>query len=336
MAGWSIHWVPTLLVAAAGGHLEELWHLRPRLTPLHEDVTWVTSDSPQSRSLLAGEQRLFAPPARPRDAGATVANLRFARHVLALDDWTEVVSTGPLMAVPFLSLARAQGVQCHFIESSARVTGPSLTGRILERIPGMRCYSPYEWWERPSWIYRGSVLDGFAAVARVPSRLGRVVVTVGTSGYGFARLVRQVAAALPDGCEVFWQTGATDVDGLGIDARAFVSDVELARAMTEADLVISHAGAGSALRAMRTGRAPLLVPRRAAFGEHVDDHQAQIARELSRRGLATSCEVEELHPGLLVDAATKRVSAAADPPPFALHRPPTSRLPVPAARRATA
>lgn len=334
MALWQDVGVPILLVAAAGGHLEELWQLRPRLEPDPGDVVWVTSDSPQARSLLRGEQRLFAPPARPRDAGAAIANLRFARHVLALGDWTDVVSTGPLVAVPFLALARAHGVRAHFVESLARVAAPSLSATILERIPGVRCYAQYDWWRRPSWLYRGSVLDGYGAAPAGHGRLERVVVALGTSCYGFGRLVRRLLAALPARCEVLWQTGSTDVRGLGLDARPFVREDELAAAMAEADLVIAHAGAGSALAAMRAGRAPLLVPRRAGHREHVDDHQAQIAAELARRGLATTCEADELDQELLQRAASGRVRSFAAPA-FRLERPRSSQ-PVAAAHRATA
>ena len=312
--------VAILLVAASGGHLEELWQLRPRLLGVDGDVTWVTCDSPQARSLLACEQRLFAPPAEPRDARATVANLRFARHVLPLDHWTDVVSTGPLMAVPFLATARAHGVRAHFIESPTRVVGPSLSAAILERVPGVRCYSPYRWWRRKSWVYRGSVLDGFAPAPSTLPQLRRVVVTVGTSSYGFPRLIRGVLAALPGDCEVFWQTGATDVRGLGIASRPFVSERDLLTAMAGADLIVSHAGVGSALAAMKCGRAPLLVPRQSRFGEHVDDHQEQIARELERRGLALACDVDELEPARLWKAACARVRIAGNPPPFELDR----------------
>jgi UDP-N-acetylglucosamine--N-acetylmuramyl-(pentapeptide) pyrophosphoryl-undecaprenol N-acetylglucosamine transferase len=310
----------TLLVATSGGHLQELWELRPRLEPLDGDVTWVTVDCAQSRALLAGEQRLFAPAARPRDPGAAMAGLRLARHVLALDRWTDVVSTGSSIAVPFLTLARAQGIRAHFVESAARVAGPSLSGRIVERLPGVRCYSPYDWWDRPGWVYRGSVLDGYgpepaggpaagSGAGQDAAELRSVVVTVGRSGYGFPRLLTRLQAILPRGCEVFWQTGASDLAGTGLErvARAVVTERELVERMAAADLVISHAGVGSALASMRAGRAPLLVPRKADRGEHVDDHQVQIARELERRGLASSCDADDLEPAVLGKAAFGRV-----------------------------
>ncbi len=322
MAMWHAMGVAILLVAVAGGHLEELWHMKDRLVPADDEVLWVTTDTAQSRSLLAGEQRLFAPSARPRDAAAAISTSRFARHVLALADWRAVVSTGALIAVPFLTLARARGTPSHFLESAARATGPSLSGRIVERIPGIQCYSPYPRWSRPPWVYRGSVFDGFAPAPPVAPRLEKVVVTVGTSTYGFGRLFERLIDVLPAGCEVVWQAGGTDLSLLvgrrNDHACHYLSVSELAQAMVDADLVVCHGGVGSALRALEAGRAPLLVPRRARYGEHVDDHQVEISRELAGRGLATSSDVEGIDLLTLRSAAAKRVTLVGAPPPFFL------------------
>ena len=100
------------------------------------DSTWVTFDTPQSRSLLTNEQRIFIPGARPRDARATLNHARFALHILGLGGWDAVVSTGSIPAVPFMVLARTRGIECHFIESATRILGPSMTGALLEHMPG--------------------------------------------------------------------------------------------------------------------------------------------------------------------------------------------------------
>jgi UDP-N-acetylglucosamine--N-acetylmuramyl-(pentapeptide) pyrophosphoryl-undecaprenol N-acetylglucosamine transferase len=312
--------VSTLLVASGGGHLEELWQLHQRL-PLDDDVLWVTTDSPQSRSLLHGQQRLFAPAAAPRDAKATVAISKFARHIFGLNKWDSVVSTGPLMAVPFMSLARLHRAQAHFIESCARVSGPSLSAQLIERIPGMRCYSPYPWWKRPGWEYRGSVLDGFEPSAPVDARLRRVVVMVGTNVYGFRELLNRLIPVLPTDCEILWQTGTTNVRGLPIEPTPFLPESTLSSAIREADLVISHAGVGSALLAMKAGHAPLLVPRSARRGEHVDDHQQQVASELDRRGLATIYDLDSPKFSItdaIYSASSSRVNTVGNPQPFQL------------------
>ena len=76
------------------------------------------------------------------------------------------------------------------------------------------------------------------------------------------------------------------------------------------DVVVSHAGVGTFVRCLEAGKAPVLVPRRASRGEHVDDHQLQIAQVAGGRGLAVVREVDELRAEDLVTAAGLRVVPA--------------------------
>jgi UDP-N-acetylglucosamine--N-acetylmuramyl-(pentapeptide) pyrophosphoryl-undecaprenol N-acetylglucosamine transferase len=116
------------------------------------------------------------------------------------------------------------------------------------------------------------------------------VVTLGTyRGYSFVRLVRRLLEVLPPDAELMWQTGDTDTSGLGsmVTTRYWA---DLIDAMREADVVLARAGVGTAPAALEVGKCPVLVPRRLAHGEHVDDHQSQTALELARRGLSASVE----------------------------------------------
>jgi UDP-N-acetylglucosamine--N-acetylmuramyl-(pentapeptide) pyrophosphoryl-undecaprenol N-acetylglucosamine transferase len=322
----------TLLVASSGGHLKQLHQLRPRLRGLGDEVTWVTFDTPQSRSLLAGERVVFARYTAPRDLAGVLANTRLARRLLAGGEVADVVSTGSAIALSFLPLARAAGASCHYIESATRVLGPSATGRLLGRVPGINLYNQHSAWAAGAWRYAGSVFDGFRAVdAPAPFPPRRVVVTLGTmETYGFRRLLERLVAILPPEAEVLWQTGCTRTEGLGIDARRAVGARELEQAMREADLVVSHAGTGSALAALEAGRCPVLVPRSSALGEHVDDHQVQVADDLAARGLALRAAPEELSMRLLMAAAARRVERSEHPPAIRL----TAGRPRPARRAA--
>lgn len=308
----------TLLVAGGGGHLEELWLLRPRLVGLSGDVVWVTPDTPQSRSLLAGQHVEPIPKADPRDVAATLTTTARARSLLGSERWDAVVSTGSLPAVPFMALARTRGIACHFIESAARVSQPSLTARLLEWLPGVHRYGQYARFEQRRWLYRGSVFDGFRPRPCAPVALRRVVVTTGSSRAGFRRMIDAVRRALPPDAEVLWQTGATDVADLGIDAHQVVPAADLAAAMAAADVVVAHAGVGSALMALRAGRCPVLLPRDRAHGEHVDDHQHEVAALLDAAGLAVRVEPGELGPEHLARAAATAIDRVADPAPFVL------------------
>ena len=307
-----------LLVCSGGGHLRSLRRLVDRM-PDAEDRTWVTFDTGLSRSALAGEDVVHAAYAAPRDVVNIARNQWLATRMLTRRRWSAVVSTGSSIAVNFLPLAAARGMPAHFVESVARTTDLSMTGRIMGRVPGVRCHVQSPALASARWSYVGSEMDVFERVDDVAvPRLERAVVTVGTTeSYGFRRLVA-AAAPLLDGVETLWQTGATDASGLGIDARPTVPFAEMAAAVAEADVVVAHAGTGAALTALEAGRCPVLVPRSGRHHEHVDDHQEQIAGELAARGLAITCSPEELTPELLLRAASWRVARTSSLPPLDL------------------
>jgi UDP-N-acetylglucosamine--N-acetylmuramyl-(pentapeptide) pyrophosphoryl-undecaprenol N-acetylglucosamine transferase len=311
--------VTTLLVASTGGHLKELHHLHTRLAGVDGPFRWATFDTPQSRSLLAGEAVDFVPFVGGRDPVNVTRNLAHAHQVLRDRSVDTVVSTGSAVALPFFAIARVRRLSCHFIESAARIEGPSLSGRLISGIPGVRRYSQYRGWAGGRWGYGGSVFDSFtgAGARRAPGRIGKVVVTLGTyRGYPFTRLVRRLLAVIPTDADVLWQTGDTDVRDLGVDGHEAIPERDLSEAMREADVVVAHAGVGTALAAFEVGKCPLLVPRRFSLGEHVDDHQAQIAGELDERGLAISVDADALSCEDLLAASGRSVVGAAQPPAF--------------------
>ena len=120
-----------LLVASTGGHLAELHRLRPRILGEDEEAVWVTPDSDQSRSLLRGESVVHVRDVPPRAYAAVLANSLSAVRIVRGSGAERVISTGAGIALSFLPLARALGLSCHYIESAARITGPSTTGRLL-------------------------------------------------------------------------------------------------------------------------------------------------------------------------------------------------------------
>jgi UDP-N-acetylglucosamine--N-acetylmuramyl-(pentapeptide) pyrophosphoryl-undecaprenol N-acetylglucosamine transferase len=306
----------TLLVASTGGHLEELKRLRTRLDPPIENAHWATADTEQSRELLAGESVSWLPPVPSKDARAALASLPRAARIIDEVRPVRVLSTGAALALPFFVAAHQRGVPCHYVESAARSSGPSLTGRLSRFVPGVRLYTQYPHWADARWQWAGSVFDGFEPADPVmPSAGGfrNVVVTLGTQGgFPFRRALESLEKVLPQVCapgaSILWQTGGTDAAGLGIDAVPFVPPHELCDAARDADLIIAHAGVGSALLALDVGRTPLLLPRRHHYGEHTDDHQLLIAHELAGRGLAFHAFPEVLTPDCLREAAAGRVS----------------------------
>ena len=93
---------------------------------------------------------------------------------------------------------------------------------------------------------------------------------------------------------------------------------ELATLLERADVIVSHAGTGSALAALAAGHQPILVSREQHFGEAGDDHQRQLALELSGRGLAADVHVSAIGVDDLMTALRRGVRALATPPQFEL------------------
>jgi UDP-N-acetylglucosamine transferase subunit ALG13 len=312
------------LVASTGGHLEELYRLKQCFAPEVGDVEWVTFDTPQSRFLLARERVHFVPFVKPKDAKGTLASTAAALQLLRRGRFVRVISTGAAIAVPFLTEARLLGLGAHYIESAARTTGPSLSGSLLARIPGVRLYGQYQAWTSGHWQYRGTVFDGLSpGPARPRSAPRRIVVTFGTQqDFGFRRaaerLVEILAAVCSTDADILWQTGSTDMAGLGVDSVETVPNAHLLDAVRRADLIVSHAGVGSALLALRHGKCPVLLPRLRAMGEHTDDHQTLIAQELAWRHLAVAADASELSARELLTAASMTAVASAQSPQYPL------------------
>jgi len=55
--------------------------------------------------------------------------------------------------------------------------------------------------------------------------------------------------------------------------------------MEECDLLITHAGTGAIVSALKNGKKVVAVPRLAKYGEHVDDHQMQITFAFAKMNL---------------------------------------------------
>jgi len=323
----------TLLVATTGGHLAQLADVAARLPEDGDgdgDRVWVTHENAQSRSLLAGEAVEYLPYVGVKDVLGVLRTAPVAHRLLRERHVSRAVSTGSGIALGFLPYLAARGVRAHYIESAARVGGPSLSGRLLSAAPGVRLYTQYRRLASGRWRYGGSVFDGFRPLEPGPTGpVRRAVVTLGTAQeFPFRRLLEALVPLLGPGgvletdpsepLRTLWQTGGTSVDGLPVAARPWLGADDLGRALAEADVVVTHAGVGSALAALGAGRCPVLVPREVARGEVGDDHQEQLARELADRSLAIHRRVDELTGEDLLAAARRRVERVARPPTFEL------------------
>ncbi len=164
-----------------------------------------------------------------------------------------------------------------------------------ERGTRVSTFAQYEQWSGGRWAYAGSVLEGFGVSAAAdPPERPTLLVAMGTLAFPFPRLVDAVTRVTPDDWNLLWQTGPVEYAGLRGTVVGAASDREFKSLCQQADVIVGHAGVGTALASLSSGRMPVLVPRTKACGEHVDDHQRFIARELSSRGLAVEAAAETL------------------------------------------
>ncbi len=282
-----------LLVASTGGHLAELDKLTSMLRP-SDTSHWVSFDNEQSRSLLERRPHTFVPYVAPRDvrgaARAYCAIWRLARETR----FDGVLSTGAAVGVSAMLAARIHRIDAAYVETLARLDGPSMTGSLVARIPGVQTYTQHPNWASKAWPYELSIIDSWHAERRERFTPRRIFVTVGTiSPYTFDRLVDRVLSIVPEGVEIRWQLGDSMRPGIS-GAVSMLDSSDFADSLAWADVVVTHAGVGNILGAMSAGASTVVVPRRAAFDEHVDDHQLQIAEEMSSRGLAIMRDAGDL------------------------------------------
>lgn len=126
----SVKMPKVLLTCSAGGHLLQMYRL---LTPVFSqyDRVWVALAASDSKSLLAKERVIWAYGPTNRNLVNLVRNFFLSWCVLRRERPTCIISTGAAVAIPLMVLGRMTGIRTVYIESFARQSGLSITGRIL-------------------------------------------------------------------------------------------------------------------------------------------------------------------------------------------------------------
>lgn len=143
----------------------------------------------------------------------------------------------------------------------------------------------------------------------------RIFVTVGTDHHPFDRLVGWIerwAASHHGEVEVFVQHG-TSRPPVDTDGAPACTVEEMGERFRSAAVVVCAAGPGTIMDARDAGIRPVVVPRRAGLGEHVDDHQSAFARHAGDTGLVILAASEDAF-----RAALER--ALSDPTVYRLNR----------------
>lgn len=110
-----------------------------------------------------------------------------------------------------------------------------------------------------------------------------IFVTIGNSPFNFNRLLKEmdrIAGEIDE--EVLMQIGPQNFQPEHANFFSYVSNKEIEEIYRKSRIVICHAGVGSILTCIKYNKIFIVVPRRLKYGEHFDDHQIQITKELEK------------------------------------------------------
>jgi UDP-N-acetylglucosamine transferase subunit ALG13 len=134
-----------------------------------------------------------------------------------------------------------------------------------------------------------------------------ILLSLGTHHQPFVRALSLVEPLAIEGAAVFIQHGSTPprLDMPNSRWVEFMTYTDMAAIMQNASSVICHAGVGTIMTALSEGHTPIVIPRYAKYGEHVDNHQVDIATRFADRGL-----VRCITPGMTLRDVVTRGNAS--------------------------
>ncbi len=124
-----------------------------------------------------------------------------------------------------------------------------------------------------------------------------ILVTVGTEGFQFDRLMKWISILVKQDWiqeKVIVQYGSCSFVPSGIEAHKLLPAFEFQELARSANLIIGHCGEGTLSLVEKVQSPYILAPRTAAFKEHVDNHQIELANELAKTGVPIAFSLEDL------------------------------------------
>ena len=107
-----------------------------------------------------------------------------------------------------------------------------------------------------------------------------ILVLLGTFRIEFQRPLVEIEKLCKEGRiseEIIVQSGHTKYESQFLTMVPFMDVDRLNQLYDEARIIITHAGTGSMLNGVKRGKKVIAIPRLTKFGEHIDDHQLEIA-----------------------------------------------------------
>ncbi len=303
------------IVSSVGGHLSEAMELAPVLRGC--ELFWVLNDQAPWRGGFASA-RMYRITHAERDA-RVLLNLGEAAGILWRERPDVLISTGASPAVPFFLLGKCLGIGTLYIESFSSVQRPSLTGRLIVPLadhffvqwPQLLRTFPHARYAGPLFVpLFEHVPDSHQTIKDPPVQ---ILVVVGSSVRPCHRLLSWLdewLGARPGEPRpsMLVQSSVVKQPPRHFQTVSYVPAALLEHHLRTATNIVCHGGAGVLGLCLKWGRHPIVIPRRAAYGEAINDHQEMLCEELSARGLITMCESQLELAAALEHAARPRGS----------------------------
>lgn len=125
-----------------------------------------------------------------------------------------------------------------------------------------------------------------------------IFICLGSREYQFNRLLKEVDKLITNGHikeSVVAQIGESTYIPNNYEYRKYLNIDEFNEYQIKADLIISHGGTGALVGALKKEKKVIAVPRLEKYGEHIDNHQTEVASILQEEGyLYMVTEIEKL------------------------------------------
>ncbi|MDC9514548.1 glycosyltransferase [Pseudoalteromonas sp. CST5] len=277
-----------LVIASAGGHLTQAMCA----TSQCDEIVLVSNKVNIKKDNISKIYKIID---TQKNIFIHIFNVFFALYVLLKERPAAVFSTGGPIALPFALVCKVSSLKFIYLDTLSRVVELSNTGKLIKKY---HLYDEfYSQWKnvasKSNTKYIGKCFDilsenNYKPVTEAVEGRPIILVTVGTSQYDFDRLFEMLyKQPLYNNDQVRWVIQAGHNKLKHSPAKGKVVDMitrsEMEQLVKSASLVISHCGIGSINQMLAYQKKVLFVPRVSKFNEFSDDHQLQIANEISNK-----------------------------------------------------
>ena len=282
-------------LSSSGGHFSELIYIARKFKASADSVILTFNGSDTKAATL--EFRIYyIKYVEPRKFLPLLRLMPSILRSMKNHEFNYIASTGAAIAIIGYLLSKIKRLPFYYVEIVARQTTLSLTAKILKLLGVGQIFVQSPFLKSAYNTYLEHPLSEYEVIRSKASHVHgaiRILVAFGTiQGFNFNRGLDLVKSITNENDSIEWQVGFMNAGNLPGIKHERIDRADFLESIAKADVVICHGGIGVITDCLRSGKTPLVIPRRKSFGEHVDDHQVEIVNFLSKKGLVINLEVE--------------------------------------------